>query len=328
MSESGIAPPGVRFYAGGRESEFVASDDWQIRSGPVLRGLGANPLAGGAGNAGYRRFAAINLTVAVPAYRKPLVPVEIATDAEVRSALNAQFNSAVQFAAVENRDKDPHLKAAMAMLDDVQGVLADFTAVVKGAQQAKPGLLPVEFKRCLGKLGTAKIEVAEAREAKEGAQFGSVIDLLPGDDSGYSLGNVLEACIDELNAGLGEASLTSRGAQLKTLIDRMIQEIAAIDGDAALRSARREYRPVWRIVNTLMDETNLHAISPMLMVDVARLAPIGAGPGSTRVGIGVGVRFTLVDSVDFSVGYMANRRRQSGEPAGAFSFVMQFKDPF
>jgi len=66
----------------------------------------------------------------------------------------------------------------------------------------------------------------------------------------------------------------------------------------------------------------------MLMPDVACLVPTSARPTSTRVGIGVGVRVTLVDSVDFSVGYMANRRRQSGEPAGAFSFVMQFKDSF
>jgi hypothetical protein len=72
---------------------------------------------------------------------------------------------------------------------------------------------------------------------------------------------------------------------------------------------------------------NLLAISPLFMLDAVRLGPSGPGAG-TRIGVGGGVRVTLVDSVDFSVGYLANLRRAPQEPSGAFFLTMQFKDLF
>jgi hypothetical protein len=44
--------------------------------------------------------------------------------------------------------------------------------------------------------------------------------------------------------------------------------------------------------------------------------------------MGTGLRVTLVDSVDFSLGYMINLRRQVGEARGALFLKMEFKDPF
>lgn len=160
------------------------------------------------------------------------------------------------------------------------------------------------------------------------AQLGFFTEVLPGEDSAETLGQVVTLCVGGFNAGPKNPQIAQHGAALQAAIAQLAQWFAAADPAAAEQAANREIEPVRRIVNTLMDEINVVAVSPLLMMDVVNLGSRLSGGPRIRVGLGTGLRVTLVDSVDFSLGYVVNMRRQAGEARGALFMTMEFKDPF
>jgi|GEM_PF-3281917 len=85
---------------------------------------------------------------------------------------------------------------------------------------------------------------------------------------------------------------------------------------------------VGRILGVFFRETNLIAISPVVMFDAARLR-INDLPDTNRFryGIGSGLRFSLIN-VDFTAGYSLNPTRRLNEPRGAFVLRMDINDLF
>ena len=85
---------------------------------------------------------------------------------------------------------------------------------------------------------------------------------------------------------------------------------------------------VGRILGVFFRETNLVAISPVVMFDAARLR-INNLPDTNRFryGFGSGLRFSLIN-VDFTAGYSFNPTRRLNEPRGAFVFRMDINDIF
>jgi hypothetical protein len=85
---------------------------------------------------------------------------------------------------------------------------------------------------------------------------------------------------------------------------------------------------VGRILGVFFRETNLIAISPVVMFDAARLR-VDDLPDTNRFryGIGSGLRFSLIN-VDFTAGYSFNPTRRLNEPRGAFVFRMDINDLF
>ena len=85
---------------------------------------------------------------------------------------------------------------------------------------------------------------------------------------------------------------------------------------------------VGRILGVFFRETNIVAISPVVMFDAARLR-IDNLPDTNRFryGIGSGLRFSLIN-VDFTAGYSFNPTRRRNEPRGAFVLRMDIKDIF
>ena len=85
---------------------------------------------------------------------------------------------------------------------------------------------------------------------------------------------------------------------------------------------------VGRILGVFFRETNIVAISPVVMFDAARLR-IDNLPDTNRFryGIGSGLRFSLIN-VDFTAGYSFNPTRRFSEPRGAFVFRMDINDVF
>lgn len=312
LREPGVVPHSVRFFAGGREQWFTGGEEWQIRAAPLLRSLGTNALAGSAANPGYRRFAALNLTASVPVFNQPLVPAEAYRNAEVRAALNGQLEAAVGGLAADNRTTLPTYRQAIARLPQVQQTLASLDAAVTAAGGGDA---------CKAQLAQAQDEVAQVLQESSLTQLGLFTELLPGEDTANTLGQVVALCVDAL------PQFAQPGAALRTEVQQLTRWFAAADPAIAERAARREIDPVRHIVDTLMDEINAVAISPLLMLDAVNLGPRLAGP-RTRLSLGTGLRVTLVDSVDLSFGYVANLHRQAGEARGAFFLTMQFKDPF
>jgi hypothetical protein len=99
---------------------------------------------------------------------------------------------------------------------------------------------------------------------------------------------------------------------------------------------------VGRILEVFFRETNLVAVSPVVMLDAARLRVkdvsstngVSSGtdrflPGTDRFryGIGSGLRFSLIN-IDFTAGYSFNPTRRLSEPRGAFVFRMDINDLF
>ena len=85
---------------------------------------------------------------------------------------------------------------------------------------------------------------------------------------------------------------------------------------------------VGRILGVFFRETNIVALSPVLMFDAARLR-LNDVPDTNRFryGIGSGLRFSLIN-VDFTAGYSFNPTRRLNEPRGAFVFRMDINDLF
>jgi len=85
---------------------------------------------------------------------------------------------------------------------------------------------------------------------------------------------------------------------------------------------------VGRILGIFFRETNIVAVSPVVMFDAARLR-VNNLPDTDRFryGIGSGIRFSLIN-VDFTAGYSFNPNRHLNEPRGAFVFRMDINDLF
>ncbi|KQV46802.1 hypothetical protein ASC95_25060 [Pelomonas sp. Root1217] len=327
LREQGLVPHGARFFAGGREQQFIGGEEWQIRAAPLLRSLGTNALAGSPASPGYQRFAALSLTAALPVFNQPLVPAEAYRDAQVRTALNGQLDSAVGGLAADNRTTLPTYLQAIAQLPTVQRTLAALDAALAAVAPAAGSADSDLFAACKAQLGQAQDEITQVLLESSLTQLGLFTELLPGEDTANTVGQVVALCVESFNAGPRHPQVTQQGAALRAAVKELVRLFVAADPKLAEQDARREIEPVRHIVDTLMDEINAVAISPLLMLDAVNPSPRLSGP-RTRLAVGTGLRVTLVDSVDFSLGYMANLRRQAGEARGAFFVTMQFKDPF
>lgn len=321
----GTVPVGTRFFGGNREDAFILGDSWQIRANPVIRSIGANLLDRSAEGPGGRRFIAYNMTAAIPLWRSPLVPSELSTDPEFHPLVDSQINSATSFFGAGYLAQDPHFKTLTGRLDDVQNSLRDLEAAVGDAQAASAGRFADLFKKCTQAIATAQRKATDATAATDAAQVDEVGTLLPVDKD--RLGQVQTACGDSLNGQLADATIANRAATLAAIRTDMLREFSLIDQELAIGKAEADMAYSKRTINTFIDDINLVSISPVLMFDVAHLGPANSRLG-TRYGVGGGLRVTLVNSVDFTFGYLANPRRLPQEAPGAYFLSLQFKDVF
>lgn len=324
LREPGHAPVGMRFLASGREQRFTGGPEWQIRAGPLLRGLGADGVGNHPGDAGHRRFAALNLTASLPVFNMPLVPAELYRNPQVMPLLDSQLDSAVAALAADMRPDLPAYQHAIQELSRVPATLTALGAAVAAARPVQGAADADLIAACHSQLAQAQADVATTLQASGITQVGFFAELLPGEGSADTLGQVLTRCSDP--SGSSPAPFAQQAATLRASITRMADWFAAADPAVAEQAARREIEPVRHIVHTLINETNAVAVSPLLMLDVATLSPDATA--RPRIGLGGGLRVTLVDSADLSLGYMANLRRAPGETRGAFFLAVAFKDPF
>ena len=321
----GTVPVSARFFGGNREDPFIPGNAWTIRSNPVIRSIPANRFDRTSEGPGGTRFVAYNMTAAIPVWRRPVVPFELSRDPEFRSLVDTQIVSATSLVQTDYAAKDPHFKLAAARVGDVQAALARLKAAVGAAESARPGQFEELFRACDRAIGRAERRVKAAADSKDGQQLGDVAALLSIDPDEDRLRKVQAACAGELNARLADAAVATHGSTLEQIRVDIERQFSLIDQSSAARQARAEMTYVKRTLNTLVNELNIVAVSPVLMFDVAHLGPADSRLG-TRYGIGGGLRVTLANTVDLTVGYLANPKRLPHEPSGAFFFSMQFKD--
>ncbi len=323
----GSIPASARFFGGNREEPFIAGDNWSIRSNPVIRSIPANRFSRTDNGAGGTRFISYNMTVAIPFWRKPLIPPELSRDAEFANELHGQLETATSLVQPDYAAKDRHFKVLTARIADVQTALANLQTAVNTAQTSHPGQFAQQFKACTSALNTAKRRAQAAAESNGAAQYGDVSTLLKVSEAEDEdrLNKVHSACLETLNRQVNDTTVAAASETLEQIHSEMEREFALIDQTAASKQAESEMAYVKRTLNTILYELNFLSLGPVMMFDVAHIGPADAKLG-TRYGIGGGLRFTLVSHVDFTIGYVANPKRIANERPGAFFFSMRFKD--
>ena len=138
--------------------------------------------------------------------------------------------------------------------------------------------------------------------------------------------------IDEFRSKHGLPPLSTQVAKDLTEV-RQIQSKARkafnkLKVPKAEATANQTVSYVGRILGVFFRETNIVAVSPVVMFDAARLR-IDNLPDTNRFryGIGSGLRFSLIN-VDFTAGYSFNPSRHLNEPRGAFVLRMDINDVF
>jgi len=334
LQVKGAVPVATRFFGGNREDAFIVGDSWSMRSNPFIRSIPSGTFGRENGGVGGTRFAAFNVTVAYPVWNRPLVPTEVAETGEVQDAINFGINTAVNVLATQTLARDKRREPVLnELFSGFRDGLAALLKDVNAARAGSPDVASDMFDACVSAIGKAAKNSEKALAPPEEGDVEEQLDryvmlLLPytterGVYKPGQINDALTACTAGLNAQLGNASIAQDGKRLADMLTA--SKYMQLKAEAQ-RMAAEELAPAERTVRTLFDEVNLLSLSPVLMFDAARMGP-DRGLG-TRYGIGLGLRATLVNSVDFTLGYVANPRRAAGDSAGAFFFTMQIRDLF
>ena len=328
-----VIPLAARFFGGNRFTPFIAGDDWILSSQPFIRSIPANRLATTSEGLGGTRFVSFNSTVSLATWRFPLVPSEVTNNQDFRQQLSDAFDTIISTLDVGYRTKDKHYIAMVSNLPGVQSNLKALKEAVEISQTtATPQTAPL-YKQCLSPIGRATVRVNAALQNNGQPQYGEVSELLQGepgqppDPRANWLNKIHQACVNELNAQVQDATIAGAARDLDALHSRMETEFAAIDRTAAARQAKADMVYPKATLNTLLYQVNLFSLSPVLVFDVAHLGPANSDLG-TRYAAGGGLRAALVSHVEFTLGYATNPKRLSHEGKGAMFFSIQLKNLF
>jgi hypothetical protein len=325
----GKIPLAERFFGGNNEELFIPGESWQIRANPVIRAIPGSRLFRTADGAGGERFFSYNLTAAYALWRMPLMPTELRNDPEFKTLLQGSINSATSILQNYFAAKDEHYTSLATKIPLLQSTLADLKAAIIATQEARPGEFTAQFKACLSTLNTAIRRTKSAAESKQDKQYSFVQALLSvseEEDENW-LAKVM-ACVTNLNGSLHDTAIATISASLDRTRSAMEVEYKQIDQAKATRLAEADMTFTRRTLNTLFNDVNIYSVSPVFVLDVAKLASSEAGLGGVRYGPGVGVRLELASTVHFTVGYAWNIKQGPGEGSGSVFFALGIRDLF
>lgn len=309
---SGVAPQNERFFGGVRPRRFTEIPDWDLQSAPILRGYPSGrfhaQLAGDPG--GRERFASLNLTAALTAWRRPLLPKEVYTNRTFLDAIEGQKGTARAVLEQYYESREPAMadaeKAAMDLvptLDALAAAVADLT-------------VPDDLSDALEECQTA---VDRALEAIQKKVVGILIRQVGG------LPSVIEACETTLNAKLDLPAIHTAvppiekaRASVKEILETRVRH------DVVTSKAKADMAIVDRALTAFIHEINLFSIDPVAIVDVAHV--VSGRSEILRYSVGGGLRLTLGSVASFMLGYAANPNRGPGEPRGAVVFELTIHD--
>jgi hypothetical protein len=307
-------PAGSLFFGGNREEPFIQGDSWTIRGNPVIRSLPANRFYRTRDGAGAQRFVSYNSTIAITTWRKPLIPTELSSDQDFKDAKDFALGSATDTLMFFYASEDKNFELARKVLP----VIAKKLQVLRDAVSTTPSP-----DACINLIDSAAINVDGAINNHPEIAWGFVDELIPG--GGSALGNVVSVCKE----GTKEPSVIQAADDLGVSVTDFEAAYNLIDQNAALKKAENDMSYVRRTLDTVIEDVNISSVSPLLVFDVARITPKSSDPFSgTRYGVGVGLRFALVDTIQLSGGYAVNVHRRPGEPSGAFFFSLTNRSLF
>jgi len=321
LNQYSSTPIPERFFGGNEVVPFIAQDPWVVNAAPYIRSIPENKFNGAVLSTlafGGTSFTAMNLTVGMPVWGKSLIPQVISTDPDFRSGILAAENTAQTTLTLTNEKADPHFSNILGQLP----ALSDTLTAMKSALAGLPSV------------DATKVQVADALDktnstirvltAVQGSTPLEAPALFSGNTSKLSR---LTLSLMTLNAALTGVPKTQFEGFLSTIQadqSALAGEYQKIDTAAANKKAAADLTSVKQVLNTLMNDLNLTAISPVLILDAARLWPSSA---NFRYGPGGGIKLSLV-TLNVTVGYAANVKGTPLEGKGALVFSLDVSNAF
>jgi hypothetical protein len=314
----GGTPTSERFFGGNVDVPFLSVPGWTLRGTPVLRSypayqLNASELAAHGGD----NFVAFNLTTGLPLWVRPLVPAEISNDEEIQRLIDGQLGSAESTLEVVHKSADPAHRAIAASMPELETSLSAIQDRVATLAPTLSGAARASADDCDEQIATLLATIAESRY---------LAFLADESEDAVSLASLQRVCIQGVNAHLKDADLDKRGREIETTLAFVRRQLDLIDTARAQERARKDMTLPRRTVRAVFEELNAVSIGPMLMVDAARLADRAqVRDPPLRVGVGSGVRISIVNTLHLSTGYLWNvSRATSAERPGAAFAVLEF----
>jgi len=324
MQDLGGIPAAERFFGGNSEQQFIIGDSWQIRAAPFIRSIPRNRLNRLSPEAaiGGQTFVSTNITVGMAVWNRPLMPEEIRENQEFHTILGGELKSAQKTLESYWISKDKAVSDVLTASSQVIGEIHELRKVFDGAKSLVPRELSDRFTDCDFQLslaeGFAKILETETNSSK---RFIAMKGLIAESDDG-SIDNLI-GCISDLRVALGVEGADAKIEQFKSVQRSARGALSKVDKSAAEKKANRDMVFIDQTVNSLVDEMNFFSISPIAILDMAKIGPQQAlAGGGLRYGVGGGLRFTLLDTIRVDAGYAVNPNPKPWEGRGAAFFSL------
>jgi hypothetical protein len=328
-------PLAERFFGGNVVQPFIPDESWSIPNGALIRSIPENQLGALSNSAlGGSRFYSANVTVAFTVWGKPILPKELVvsgSSAEQNTGfpevLNLPFNTAAIAIANTKELNDPayisEMKGVSAKGDQMSQKSTDLLNTLKqippdlaGQQTLKKQISAVRSNLLSVREGAKEVAAKPDPQVVAALTTGSVPALL--------------TAVDQLAKGLSDTSAASLIPQLQMLageigdLSSQIGRDANVPNDKYIDAAWKELAPGHRALDVFMHDLNVYSISPVAMVDAARVWPTGEG---VRYGIGPGLRLSIIN-VNVTFGYSVNPHRMAGEKPGAIYMKLDVTNLF
>ena len=320
-----------RFFGGNTVGKLVANSDWQIPTGPIIRSIPTNRMAGS--GSGGTSFYSTNFTVGKVLIGWPLIPPEVETAPGFSDGVNAAENTAQTWFADDYESASPQFKVILEFFPpklkaDVDAVRATFASI------RSAGALSADVTSALRKgdnsiaVSMVLINTASDTTLRGADRAARLRAWLTPVSALVKLTKILEQ-LETLAPGAGpelkaeRTAIESDLANLRGHLDAIHTGPAhqqAVDAAARYMARPRE------VIDTLRHEVNRYSFSVVGIIDFGRLWP---DPLGTRYALGGGGRFSLVN-VNFNLGYAFNPHPEValGQGRGALFFSLTYTNLF
>jgi hypothetical protein len=321
LTGAGPVPAAERFLGGNVDVPFLSTPGWAIRGTPVLRSYPAFQLnTPGRLGRGSDGFVAFNVTAGLPLWFQPLVPTDMADDEEIAQLIEAQLASAEGTLEVVHKSADPAHRAIAAQMQELEIALVALQARVSGLASTLSSPAREAADECDEQIETLVATMAAAK------YLGFLAEESEDD---VSLTSLMRVCFQELNAQINDGELETSRKTVEATLAFVRKQLALIDTARAQQRAQKDMRLPRQTVRAVFQELNAVSIGPMLMVDAARLTErVQVFDPPLHVGVGAGVRVSVVNTLHLSTGYSWNVSRSPGERRGAGFAVLEFTTLF
>ncbi len=320
-----------RFFGGNTVVPFMPGATWNIPTGPLVRSIPTNRLAGD--GLGGTSFFSANLTLGKVIKGWPLIPPEVEKAPGFDDAVNFAENTAQTWFMDDYESESPAFKKILeeyppklkADLDAAAQTVASIRASGSVSVAARAKLLKAD-----SSIKVSKILINTALDPT-----------LRGPDRagrlrGWLLPNAALVKVSNIFKDL-ETLAPAAAPELKKISESITANLAGLQTDLkaiqtgpahddAVARAKKDLERPREVIDTLRRETNRYSISIVGIADAGRVWPDRFG---TRYALGGGGRFSLVN-VNFTLGYAVNPqpKQELGQGRGALFFSISYTNLF